>query len=294
MASTKSFLGTPKQILCKFLLFSVCFSLHHGCVTGVLAYVQVFFGPVAQVSVATLYGLYTGTALLLATIIIDWATYKYALVGGMILYCTYVACYAIGGGFPVVQEPVIIAGAAIGGFSAGFLWSAQGPYFKAFAEEVRARVRVCECACVRVCVCVCVCVCMCVRACLCVPFSTHPPCTLASESAAALTSRNPPTLVVDAPCRLLPQYAKVTNCTIDKATGLFAGVFAFVYLGCDVVLKLIAEPVFSVETDEPVTLQSPGVAVLFSVYALVCLASCIGCMFIPDVPMPVRDVRTPW
>jgi hypothetical protein len=200
MASTKSFLGTPKQILCKFLLFSVCFSLHHGCVTGVLAYVQVFFGPVAQVSVATLYGLYTGTALLLATIIIDWATYKYALVGGMILYCTYVACYAIGGGFPVVQEPVIIAGAAIGGFSAGFLWSAQGSYFKAFAEEVRARVCVCVCVCACVRVCVCVCVCMCVRVCVCRSPLTHRA-RFASESAGALiTSRNPPTLVVDAPC----------------------------------------------------------------------------------------------
>ena len=86
----------------------------------------------------------------------------------------------------------------------------------------------------------------------------------------------------------------MTNSTVDKASGMFAGIFAFVYLGCEVVLKLIAQPVFSVSTDEPVTLKSPGVVVLFSVYALVCLASCIGCMFIPDVPMPVRDVRMPW
>ncbi len=148
MAKTTSYLGTPPQIMCKFVMFALFFSLNHGCVTGVLAYVQVFFGPVAQVSVATLYGLYTGTALLLATAIIDWATYKYALLMGLILYCMYVACYAVGGGFPDAQFPVIIAGAAIGGFSAGFLWTAQGPYFKAFAEEVRGVICVCACVCV--------------------------------------------------------------------------------------------------------------------------------------------------
>ncbi len=54
------------------------------------------------------------------------------------------------------------------------------------------------------------------------------------------------------------------------------------------VRKLIAHPVFSVSTDEPVTLKSPGAVVLFSVYvyALVCLASypALAVMFIPDVP----------
>ena len=137
LAKTESYLGTPKQIICKFVMFAVFFSLNHGCVTGVLAYVQVFFGDVAQVSVSVLYGVYTGTALLLSAVIVDWATYKYALLGGLILYCIYVACYAIGGGFPQAQSAVIIAGAVVGGFSAGFLWTAQGPYFKAFADQVR-------------------------------------------------------------------------------------------------------------------------------------------------------------
>lgn len=143
MAKAESYLGTPRQIICKFIMFAVFFSLNHGCVTGVLAYVQVFFGDVAQVSVSVLYGVYTGTALLLSAVIVDWATYKYALLGGLILYCIYVACYAIGGGFPDAQTPVIIAGAVVGGFSAGFLWTAQGPYFKAFADQVPLRVLAC-------------------------------------------------------------------------------------------------------------------------------------------------------
>ena len=43
-ADYNSYLGTPKQILCKFIMFAVVFSLNHGCVTGLLAYVQVCKG----------------------------------------------------------------------------------------------------------------------------------------------------------------------------------------------------------------------------------------------------------
>jgi len=221
MAQTKSYLGTPKQIICKFVMFAVFFSLNHGCVTGVLAYVQEFFTDVGPTSVAVLYGLYTGTALLLAAIIVDWATYKYALLGGLTLYCLYVACYAVGGGFPEVRTPVILTGAAIGGFSAGFLWTAQGPYFKAFSE----------------------------------------------------------------------QYALATNSPQEKVTGLFAGIFAFCYLGCEVLLKIAAKPAF--EGDD-ISLQSTGVVGLFSGYAVVSIVSCIGIMFVPEIPVPTASAKTPW
>jgi hypothetical protein len=132
-----SYLGSRRTIMVKFVIFSVSFSLNHACVTGVLSYAQVFFPIIAQVSIATLYGVFTGTALLLATIVVEWATYKYALFFSLVLYSLYVTSYAVGGAFMGGYEvPVIMTGAVVGGLAAGFLWTAQGPYFKAFAAEV--------------------------------------------------------------------------------------------------------------------------------------------------------------
>jgi hypothetical protein len=138
-----SYLGSPKAIMCKFVIFSVSFSLVHACVTGVLSYAQVFFPSVAQDSIATMYGVFTGTALLLATILVEWATYKYALFFSLVMYCLYVASYAVGGAFREFEVPIIMTGAVVGGLAAGVLWTAQGPYFKAFAVEVRACVANC-------------------------------------------------------------------------------------------------------------------------------------------------------
>lgn len=225
MAPFKSYLGSPKRIICQFILFAICFSLNHGCVTGILAYVQVFFGDVAQISVAVLYGVYVGSALFMSALIVDWAGPKFSLLYGLTLYCIYVAAYAIGGGFPSVQTPVIVGAAVVGGFSAGFLWTAQGPYFKAFAD----------------------------------------------------------------------QYAKATNSPREKSTGMFAGIFAFVYLSCEVLLKLIAKPAFTPPSDgSAVTLRSPGVVALFSVYAIVAIVACIGIMFVPEVPVDAKAKKVPW
>ena len=77
-------------------------------------------------------------------------------------------------------------------------------------------------------------------------------------------------------CRCWLQYALATNSPKEKATGLFAGIFAFTYLGCEVLLKLVAKPAFSVPEGQAVTLESPGVVELFSAYSLVSIVSCIG------------------
>ncbi len=88
------------------------------------------------------------------------------------------------------------------------------------------------------------------------------------------------------------QYAKATNSPPEKATGFLAGIFAFIYLSCEVVLKLVAGPAFAAATGN--SLSSPGVVALFSGYSVVCVVACIGVMFIPDVPIPIGNSRMPW
>jgi hypothetical protein len=75
---------------------------------------------------------------------------------------------------------------------------------------------------------------------------------------------------------------------------VLAGIFAFIYLTCEVVLKLVAQPAFNSVSGAPVTTSSPGVVALFGGYAVVCVVSCIGVMFIPDVPIPIGNSKTPW
>mgnify|MGYP006902797119 CR=1 FL=1 len=56
-----------------------------------------------------------------------------------------------------------------------------------------------------------------------------------------------------------------------------------------VLLKLVAKPAFAASDDgEAITLQSPGVVALFCVYSVVSIVSCIGIMFIPEVPVDAK------
>ena len=60
---------------------------------GSCRYVQEFFDSVAQASLATLYGVYTGTALLFSAAMVNAAGYKYSLLFSLTMY---VACMQLG------------------------------------------------------------------------------------------------------------------------------------------------------------------------------------------------------
>jgi len=50
-------------------------------------------------------------------------------VTGLFLYCFYVASFLIAGLVPAAEWGAAIVGAVVGGFSAGWLWTAQGVFF---------------------------------------------------------------------------------------------------------------------------------------------------------------------
>lgn len=54
---------------------------------------------------------------------------KWSLVTGLFLYCFYVASFLVAALVPSIKWESAIIGAVVGGFSAGWLWTAQGVFF---------------------------------------------------------------------------------------------------------------------------------------------------------------------
>jgi len=127
--------STPFQVLSSFIFMSVCFSVNHGCVTGLIGLAAANFSKVlAGTQLGTLYVLYVLTALFASAALVSVFGSKWALVTGVFLYCFYVVSFAVAAIFPSIAWPAAIIGAVIGGVAAGNLWTAQGAYF---GETVR-------------------------------------------------------------------------------------------------------------------------------------------------------------
>ena len=92
----------------------------------------------ARYGLGCLYISYSASALLFAASVVDWLGTKPALVFSMALYSVYVAAYWSALSLEQqsrLQWAVIMTGAAIGGFAAGVVWTAEGKYFSASAEQ---------------------------------------------------------------------------------------------------------------------------------------------------------------
>lgn len=109
---------------------SVCFSVNHGCVTGLIGLASSNFPKVlAGTQLGTLYILYVITALFASAALVSIFGSKWALVTGVFMYCFYVISFAVAAIFPSIEWPAAIVGAVLGGIAAGNLWTAQGAYF---------------------------------------------------------------------------------------------------------------------------------------------------------------------
>jgi Ion channel regulatory protein UNC-93 len=113
-----------------------------------------------------------------------------ALVAGMALYCGYVAAFWIATRFPAVQNWAAALGALTGGVGAGFLWTAQGAYFAAASNRMKA---------------------------------------MASTSMVANNDRD------DVP----PEEPRDVS-IVDDPSGQLAGIFAFIYLFSEVLLRSLS------------------------------------------------------
>jgi hypothetical protein len=131
-----------------FVLLSVLFSANHGCVVSCLGLATARLGGAVGANQSLiLYGFYTASSLLGATKITKTLGSRNALVAGMSAYVLYVACFWLAAAtataarqneamdIPLVTTVAVLSGGAVGGWGAGFLWTAQGSYFVRAADE---------------------------------------------------------------------------------------------------------------------------------------------------------------
>jgi len=122
---------------------SIFFSINHGCVVAVLGFAYGLLGKTGSYANGSLYLTYALTALIASTALIEVMGPRRSLIVATALYSVYVLSFPLAmitpNSQPAIEITIAIFGGVIGGFAAGFLWSAQGTYFatsaKHYAEE---------------------------------------------------------------------------------------------------------------------------------------------------------------
>lgn len=134
--------GHPKAagagLVRNYLLMTLGFSFNHATVVTVIALATAHLGPVlGAYDLAVFNAVYVMTGLGVQGPVVERLGLKGALQAGTMLYCLYVISFLAA----TLCEPgsrlqwiIAISGAVLGGFGAGFLWSAQGAYFTVNAE----------------------------------------------------------------------------------------------------------------------------------------------------------------
>jgi len=120
-------------VLTNFVLMCLCFSLNHGCVTACVALASSDLGPdLGAYSSGTLYLVYTLTALFGSSAIVQLTGIKHGLSSSLFVYCAYIASFiAAKQTTGEIKWILTVTGSVLGGFAAGFLWTAQGPFVTA-------------------------------------------------------------------------------------------------------------------------------------------------------------------
>lgn len=134
--------AASRALMLNFILMSTCFSINHGAVVTVIALATAHLGPLlGAFDLAFFNSMYVFTGLVLQSVVVHALGLKKGLFAGCALYCMYVLSFLLA----MLMEPgttgqwrVAIGGALLGGFGAGFLWSAQGAYFTLNAEQYAA------------------------------------------------------------------------------------------------------------------------------------------------------------
>eukprot|EP00756_Hemistasia_phaeocysticola_P004635 Hpha_TRINITY_DN12929_c0_g2::TRINITY_DN12929_c0_g2_i1::g.164600::m.164600 len=142
--------STPEEVLRSFLLMALSFSTSFGAVTGSVALASSVLGSdLGGSGVGTLYLVYTFSAMLIGKPLVRRTGEKRALVLGLSLYSVFLFSF-IGaflcagdkdgqdssddGSQPLCSWVIFNGGSAVGGFAAGFYWTAQGSYYSGAAE----------------------------------------------------------------------------------------------------------------------------------------------------------------
>lgn len=122
-----------------FAAMSAAFSLTHGCVTALIPLASLEFGEgLGATSLAVLYVVYTLTAMVGATLLVETTGPKWGLVAGLAVFCVYVLSFLLAATVPTFAIAAGLGGAAIGGVGGGVIWTAQGTYFSICSERYAA------------------------------------------------------------------------------------------------------------------------------------------------------------
>jgi hypothetical protein len=118
-----------------FGAMALWFSINHGTVTALIAVTSSKLSENLYAwQTAVLYINYTLTALTFASFLVQKLGPKWGVFSGVALYCFYVASFLAADEVPEYAWEFSITGSVIGGFGAGYLWSAQGVFFARSAE----------------------------------------------------------------------------------------------------------------------------------------------------------------
>lgn len=132
---TKAEVPSGPAIMFNFICMALSFSINHGTVTAMIAIASTSLPiELAGIQTGVLYVMYTLSALTVAAGMVQWTGAKWALVWALGLYCFYVGSFLMASMVPPSTWYAAIIGATIGGFAAGWLWTAQGAYFSRSAE----------------------------------------------------------------------------------------------------------------------------------------------------------------
>jgi hypothetical protein len=135
-----------RRILRNFFVMSVLFSGNHGTVVSCVSLATARLGSVGALQVGVMYLSYTLSALLGASYVVRRLGSRNAMIFGMTLYSSYVACFVLATSSLEIERAIALTesgirirstaaiAAILGGLGAGFLWVAQGTYFAQAAK----------------------------------------------------------------------------------------------------------------------------------------------------------------
>ena len=124
------------SILYHFMVMSLLFSSNHGCVVACLSLATARLGSFGAYQNGLLYVTYAISGLIGSTYVVKELGSRNALAFGMGLYCVYVLTFYVATNITQATSlvTVVTVGALVGGWGAGFLWTAQGAYFTRAAQ----------------------------------------------------------------------------------------------------------------------------------------------------------------
>lgn len=135
MNSDAKWYHSSSMVLTNFVVMALCFSINHGTVTAAIALATTDLGPkVGSLGLGVLYTFYTLSALTISAALVQRTGSKWGMVSGLGLYCFYVGSFLVSVIAPDLKWVAAVVGSTVGGFGAGWLWTAQGGFFSRSAK----------------------------------------------------------------------------------------------------------------------------------------------------------------